>query len=134
MVFRHDLDSAGRAALDPGTLLRGEANAIASWIESWSGERTSQQVLMIIAGAGAFGAAMGCWRDPGQAGFAAIKLPLIVLATACGNALINGMLAPLLGLNLSLHQSFAAVLMSFGRFLQLGFRHLEIRSPAGINI
>jgi len=100
--------------LDLGTLLRGEADAIASWIASWTGGRSSQQALVIIAGAGAFGAAMGCWRDPTQAVFAAIKLPLIVLVTACGNALINGMLAPLLGLNLTLRQSFAAVLMSFG--------------------
>ena len=62
--------------LDLGTLLRGEADAIASWIASWTGGRSSQQVLMIVAGAGAFGAAMGCWRDPTQAVFAAIKLPL----------------------------------------------------------
>src|SRR6266545_5437839 len=100
--------------LEIGTLLRGKADAIASWIASWTAGRSSQQVLVIVAGAGAFGAAMGCWRDPTQAVFAAIKLPLIVLATACSNALINGMLAPLLGLNLTMRQSFAAVLMSFG--------------------
>ena len=42
-----------------------------------------------------------------------IKLPLILLLTALGNALLNAMLAPLLGLNITLRQSFAAVLMSF---------------------
>src|SRR5207249_10669212 len=100
--------------LDLGTLLRGEADAIASWIASWTGGRRSQQALVIIAGAGAFGAAMGCWRDPTQAVFAGIKLPLIVLVTACGNALINGMLATLLGLNLPLRRPIAAVLIRFG--------------------
>jgi hypothetical protein len=38
----------------------------------------------------------------------------VLLGTATGNALINGMLAPLLGLNLRLREAFAAVLMSFG--------------------
>jgi hypothetical protein len=56
---------------------------------------------------------MGCWRDPMQALYSGLKLPLILLLTAGGNSLINGMFAPLLGLNLSLRQSFAAVLMSF---------------------
>src|SRR6185369_17688146 len=45
--------------------------------------------------------------------FVAIKFPLIILLTVIGNALINGMLAPLLGLNIPFRQSFAAILMSF---------------------
>ena len=45
--------------------------------------------------------------------FTAVKLPLILLLTATGNALLNGILAPLLGLNLSLRQSFDAILLSF---------------------
>ena len=43
----------------------------------------------------------------------AIKFPLIILLTTLGNALLNGMLAPLLGLNISLRQSLLAILMSF---------------------
>jgi hypothetical protein len=66
-----------------------------------------------MVGAGLYGAAMGWWRDPLQALFVAIKLPLILLLTAVGNALLNAMLAPLLGLNITLRQSLAAVLMSF---------------------
>lgn len=68
---------------------------------------------VIITGAGLFGAALGSWRAPAQALFTAIKLPLILLLTALGNGLLNAMLAPLLGLNLSLRQSLFAVLMSF---------------------
>lgn len=48
-----------------------------------------------------------------QALFVGIKFPLIILLTTVGNALLNAMLAPLLGLNISLRQSLVAVLMSF---------------------
>jgi hypothetical protein len=56
---------------------------------------------------------MGWWHSPRQGLYVAAKLPLIMLLTAGGNALINGMLAPQLGLNISLRQSFSAILMSF---------------------
>lgn len=56
---------------------------------------------------------MGWWRDPMQALYVAIKLPLIMLLVTIGNALLNAMLAPLLGLNISFRQSLLAVLMSF---------------------
>ncbi len=56
---------------------------------------------------------MGWWRDPQQALFTAIKFPLIILLTTLGNALLNAMLAPSLGLNISFRQSFSAILMSF---------------------
>jgi hypothetical protein len=98
---------------DVGTLLRAEAQAIAGWVEDWSARRVGTQVLIILLGAGAYGAAMGWWRDPWQAAFVAIKFPLILLLTALGNALLNAMLAPLLGLNITLRQSLLAVLMSF---------------------
>jgi hypothetical protein len=96
-----------------GTLLRGDAPAIAGWIADWSAGRTLRQVAIIAVGAGAFGAAMGSWRSPWQAVFSAVKLPSIILATAGGNALVNGMFAPLLGLNLRMRESFAAVLLSY---------------------
>ena len=43
----------------------------------------------------------------------AIKFPIIILLTTLGNGLLNGMLAPLLGMNLGFRQSMQAVLMSF---------------------
>jgi hypothetical protein len=70
-------------------------------------------VVTILVGAGLYGAALGVWRAPLQAGYVAIKLPLILLLTMLGNAGLNAILAPLLGLNISLRQSFAAVLASF---------------------
>jgi hypothetical protein len=95
------------------TLLRGDVEKTAAWSESGDARRVALQIAVIIAGAGCYGAAMGWWRDPRQALFTAIKFPLIILLTTIGNALINAMLAPLLGLNLPFRQTFAAILMSF---------------------
>lgn len=70
-------------------------------------------VVAIVVGAGSYGAAMGCWRDPLQALYTGIKLPLVILLTTLGNGLLNGMLAPLLGLNVTFRQSLTVVLISF---------------------
>jgi hypothetical protein len=56
---------------------------------------------------------MGSWREPLQGLYTGIKLPLVILLTTFGNGLLNGMLAPLLGFNVSLRQSFVIVLMTF---------------------
>lgn len=68
---------------------------------------------VIVLGTAAFGGAVGIWRDPMQALYTAIKFPLIVLLTTLGNGLLNGMLAPLLGVNTSFRQSLLAIFMSF---------------------
>src|ERR1035438_8165584 len=95
------------------TLLRGELATIAGRIEQCNVRRFALHVGVIIFGAGLYGAAMGWWRDPQQALFTAVKFPLIILFTTGGNALLNAMLAPLLGLNIPFRQSFSAILMSF---------------------
>jgi hypothetical protein len=74
---------------------------------------TRSCVVAILFGAGLYGAAMGWWRDPLQALYTGIKLPLAILLTTLGNALLNAMLAPLLGLDLTFRRSLSAVLMSF---------------------
>jgi hypothetical protein len=98
---------------DISVLLRGEPEPITAWIGRWSARRFAWHAAVIMAGAGCYGAAMGWWRDPQQALYVAIKFPLIILLTVVGNALLNAMLAPLLGLNISFRQSFLAILMSF---------------------
>jgi hypothetical protein len=95
------------------TLLRGEPETINGWIEHWEARRVGFYFAVIFAGAGLFGFAMGWWRSPLQAAYTALKFPLIILLTTFGNALLNGMLAPLLGLNLNFRQSLLAILMSF---------------------
>src|SRR6266700_4313783 len=104
---------ADTAFAEVGVLLRGEAAPIAAWTERWDGRRLAVCVAVIMTGAGLYGAAMRYWRAPQQALFVAIKFPLIILLTTFGNALLNAMLAPLLGLNISLRQSFLAILLSF---------------------
>jgi hypothetical protein len=94
-------------------LLRGEPEKIAAWTGQWDARRFALHVAVIVVGAGLYGAAMGWWRDPQQALYVAIKFPLIILLTTVGNALLNAMLAPLLGLNIPFRQSFSAILMSF---------------------
>lgn len=94
-------------------LLRGEPTSVRGWVEQWSNARLILCLGVIVVGAGIYGAAIGIWRSGEQALFTAIKFPLILLLTTAGNALLNGVLAPLLGLNLSLRQASIAILLSF---------------------
>jgi len=94
-------------------LLRGDPELLGAWVQRWQTGRVAFYVAVICVGAGLFGAAMGVWRSPLQAAYGAIKFPLIILLTGFGNALLNGMLAPLLGLNLRFRQSLLAILASF---------------------
>src|SRR5690242_20066870 len=96
-----------------GVLLRGQPDVLGEWIEHWTVKRLLFCVAVIFIGAGLYGAAMGWWRAPQQGLIVAIKFPLIILLTTLGNALLNGMLAPLLGLNLRFTQSLQSILMSF---------------------
>lgn len=67
----------------------------------------------IVAGSGAYGATIGLGRAPLQAAFTALKFPLLMLLTTAGNALLNGMLAQLLGLGISFRQSALAIATGF---------------------
>jgi hypothetical protein len=112
------IDNMGANSIAPGfreipTLLRGEIRPIQHWVEEWNTRRVLLYVTVIMLGTGLYGAAMGWWRSPLQALYTALKLPLVILLTTLGNALLNGMLAPLLGLNISFRQSLSLVLLSF---------------------
>src|SRR6476660_8038007 len=96
-----------------GVLLRGQPEVLGEWIEHWTAKRLLFCVAVIFVGAGFYGGAMGWWRAPQQGLIVALKFPLIILLTTLGNALLNGMLAPLLGLKATFRQSFVAILMSF---------------------
>ena len=96
-----------------GAFLRAEPECFRGWMLSRQGSLVAFCIVVTIAGAGSYGAAMGCWRDSLQAFYTGIKLPLVILLTTLGNGLLNGMLAPLLGLNVTFRQSLAMVLMSF---------------------
>ncbi len=94
-------------------LLRGDASSMNAVIIQRNSWQLFVYVAAVVFGTSLFGAAMGSWRDPVQASFTAIKFPLVILLTTLANALLNGMLAPLLGLNIGFRQSLTAVLMSF---------------------
>jgi len=100
-------------AADLAALLRGEVLALATWTSEWRGRQVMRDVGLIILGSGFFGGALGSWHGPVQALYAGFKLPLILLLTATGNALLNAMLAPLLGLHMTFRRSFLAILSSF---------------------
>ncbi len=103
--------SAGRS--DFRTLLEGQADKLMLWTQPGHLRAVTMNVAVILFGAGLYGATMGWWRDPWQGFYVAIKFPLVILLTTLGNALLNAMLAPLLGLNIGFRQSFFAILMSF---------------------
>jgi hypothetical protein len=98
---------------DMSTLLRGDAQALHGWLQGSGISKVNRDITVIILGAGCYGATMGWWRAPEQALFVAVKFPLIILLITLGNALLNSMLAPLLGLAITVRQSIHAVLMSF---------------------
>ena len=106
------------AGPDPGVcrvwlLLQGEPSRLAALATARQSATVAWCVGSICLGAGLFGAVMGCWREPWQALYTGIKLPLVILLTTLGNGLLNCMLAPLLGLNLGFRQSSVLVLISF---------------------
>jgi len=93
--------------------LRAGPEQVHDWVMRRQWVLTGFCVAAIVADAGIYGAVMGSWRDALQALYTGIKLPLVILLTTLGNGLLNGMLAPLLGVNLNFRQSLTAVLVSF---------------------
>jgi hypothetical protein len=96
-----------------GNFLRAEPERFFGWIMHRQSRLVSFCLVAIVIGAGSYGLAVGCWRNGEQAIYTAIKLPLVILLTTLGNGLLNGLLAPLLGLNATFRQSLTVVLMSF---------------------
>lgn len=105
--------SASLGRSDFRTLLQGQANTLLQWTQPGHRRTAAMNVAVIFLGAGLYGAAMGWWREPMQGIYVAIKFPLVILLTTLGNALLNAMLAPLLGLNIGFRQALLAILMSF---------------------
>src|SRR5689334_1487041 len=94
-------------------LLRGRPDEVRLWLEELGWKASLLCLLVALAGAGLYGATVGLWRAPLQALYTAIKFPLLILLTATGNALLNGLLAQLQGSGLSFRQTSRAILMSF---------------------
>src|SRR5580704_10974083 len=94
-------------------LLRGEPQTVVDWIDDRGAGGLVSCIGVIVVGCGLYGATIGLWRSPLQAVYVAVKIPLVIMLTAAGNAALNGMLAQLLGTGLSFRQTSLAIVMSF---------------------
>jgi hypothetical protein len=93
--------------------LRADAENLGAWLVRRDSGLVWFCAIAIVAGTAPYGAVVGCWWSPLQALYVGIKLPALILLTSLGNGLLNGMLAPLLGLNIGFRQCLTAVLVSF---------------------
>jgi hypothetical protein len=100
-------------SLTVGSFLRTGPDGFREWLLRRQARLVWFCVAAIVVGGGVYGATMGSWRSGLQALYTGIKVPLVILLSTLGNGLLNGMLAPLLGLNVGFRQSLSMVLMSF---------------------
>ena len=94
-------------------LCRGDSERIAPWLDERNPRWPLTCMVTITAGCALYGGVVGLWRAPLQAVYTAIKMPLLIFLTCGGNALLNGLLAQVLGSGLSFRQTSLAILMSF---------------------
>lgn len=95
------------------SLLRGDARETEQRVMG-AGRGTILRCAAIIAlGCGLYGLTVGVWRAPLQAAYTGVKFPLLIFLTCAGNALLNSILAQLLGTRLSFRQTSLAILLSF---------------------
>jgi hypothetical protein len=94
-------------------LCRGDSQRISSWLDESDPRWMLICVTTIAAGCALYGGVVGLWRAPLQAAYTAVKMPLLIFLTCGGNALLNGLLAQVLGTELSFRQTSLAILMSF---------------------
>ncbi len=69
--------------------------------------------LAILLGTVCYGAVFGFWRAPMQALYSAIKMPILIYSVTVSSAIINSMLAQVLGSKLSFRQTCICILLSF---------------------
>ncbi len=91
----------------------GDHEAIARWLDERDPSWMLVCCLAIICGSGLYGGAVGLWRSPEQAVYTALKMPLLIFLTAGTNALLNGLLAQVLGSGLRFRHCAFIVLLSF---------------------
>jgi hypothetical protein len=95
------------------TLCRGDSSAISAWLDEQSLRWIVFCGLVIALGSGLYGATIGLWRAELMALYVAIKLPLLIFLTTFCNALLNWMLALMIGAGITFRQTLLAQLMGF---------------------
>jgi len=98
-------------------------------------------LLALAAGAAAYGFAFGLWRHPLQACYSAAKMPLLFAVIVLCSAVINFMLARLLGASLSLRLVLITILLGMTVTAVLlgatspivAFFVLQLRAPGSLS-
>lgn len=94
-------------------LCRGDSDQIVQWLDEHDLRWLVICATTIAAGCALYGSVVGLWRAPAQAVYTGVKMPLLIFLTCGANALLNGMLAQVLGSGLGFRQTSLAILMSF---------------------
>ncbi|MDF7800369.1 hypothetical protein P4C99_12905 [Pontiellaceae bacterium B1224] len=94
-------------------LCRGDSSAISGWLDEQSWRWIAFCGLTIALGSGLYGATIGLWRAELMALYVAIKFPLLIFLTTFCNALLNWMLALMIGAGITFRQTLLAQLMGF---------------------
>ncbi len=89
---------------------------MAQALETPPGGFRRASVVWIVLGCAAYGYTLGMGRGPLMGCYVAIKLPLLIFLTLTINAILNGILAQVLGSGLSFRQTWSAILRSFALF------------------
>ncbi len=94
-------------------LCRGDRELVDRWMTHSPAKMLCLTLPIIILGCGCYGLSMGLWQGWQMASYAGIKFPLVVIATLCVNAIINGMFAMALGSGISFRQSLQLLFTAF---------------------
>lgn len=95
------------------SLCRGDQRLIDRWMQKSPAYMLSFTLPLIFLGCGSYGLSMGLWQGWQMASYAAIKFPLVVIATLCVNAVLNAMLAMVLDSGISTRQSLQFLFTAF---------------------
>ena len=99
-------------AYGPGALCRAGGDLAQAVARTGESRRVvAGACATIVAGATAYGFAFGFWRCPMQGVYSAIKMPVLFFSAAAASALINTMLAQLMGARLAFKQVCSAMLV-----------------------
>ena len=103
---------AGNNTYGPGALCRAD-DALAQALvgEGESGRVRAGACAMIIIGGAAYGFTFGLWRSPMQGLYSAVKMPALFFSVTAASALINTMLAQLMGARLRFRYVCSAMLV-----------------------
>ena len=95
------------------SLCRGDQGLIDQWMKKSPTYMLGITLPLIVIGCGSYGLSMGLWQGWEMASYAGIKFPLVVIATLCINAVINSMLAMVLGSGITVRQSLQFLFTAF---------------------